>query len=497
MNLYYTVLLSLFTLCLLSGQTTFRTVQDFHPGEPNVAYKVVEHDGEYYLGGNYFDDEIGRWTAFYSIYDNEGNHLKLLTEKMDTVPDNLISKKILKDSIGLYYLGFDSGFTTLYHYNFRADSTWVSHKIDQVPIDFSPHDVTLFKGNFIFCGRDWLSSGNRHVSLISVSSDDSDVLKVFHDEPNFLYSERSLSISSNSKEELVVHAKRSIPQQEPISFIMFFDKELNLLHSTKNTSDELPYNTRSGFCIDSDDNIIIPGVEKVGADFFQLVSKLDPFGKEIWKKQIDFNHNNNFQGRWSKIVEAHEKDGYIIAGSEHYQNDIVGADTSITIAAVAKISLEGDLIWYRTYSHRTGYRVADQFNDIQPTTDGGYILVGESATFVIPEEEELSWLQALIIKTDANGQLGASNVSIMHIDPLAGVTLSPNPVSDRLYITQSTDKKLSIKIYNASSQLVDSFNSIGSEHTTILDVSYYQAGNYTLLVQDEKGGQTAAMFVKI
>ena len=122
MNLYYTVLLSLFAFCLLSGQTTFRAAQDFNPGEPNVAFKVVEHDGQYYLGGNYFDDEIGRWTAFYSIYDNEGHHLKLMTEQFDTVPNNLISKKILKDSIGLYYLGFDGGFTTLYHYNFSADS---------------------------------------------------------------------------------------------------------------------------------------------------------------------------------------------------------------------------------------------------------------------------------------------------------------------------------------------------------------------------------------
>ncbi len=496
-KIYYTITVSLLLSMTLSAQTTFKLSQNFHPGEPNAAYKVVEHEGLYYLGGNYFDDEIGRWTAFYSVYDNEGSHVKLMTEKKDTVPYNDIGLKILKDSLGLYFLGLYKGNTNLYHYNLLADSSWLSHKIDQLPLDFSPHGVTLLNNKFFFCGRNLLPSEGNNVALVSVRDT---VLKVFHDAPNFSYNERSSSIEANSLGELVVVAKRSFPSSSrgTVCFIMFFDEELNLLHTTKNTNDEVAFNPISGFCIDSQDNIILSGTGKSGDTIFQLIAKLDPKGKQVWQKKLDRNINNRYlEGRWHSIVEAHEKDGYIAVGGENYQDNNGGIDTLIVRAAVAKLSLDGELMWYRTYSYRNGPRRSEIFYDIQATSDGGYILVGDSATYDVPEEEELPWLQAIVLKTDAEGRLETSDIAELNVAREGAITLFPNPVEETLHLTQSIDRKLTLLFYDEEGKKVDSCVSYGAEHTIILDVSGYRAGSYSVIAVDNKGERFQSRFVKI
>ena len=138
----YTLLLC---ICLIgpgAAQSTFKANQAFHPGEPNSAYKVVEHEGLFYVGGSYFDDVIGIWTAFYSVYNSEGILIDFRTERKDTMSANSISSKIMKNSSGLYYLGSYLGNSKLNHYNFALDSSWISHEVNARANNFIPHDAT-------------------------------------------------------------------------------------------------------------------------------------------------------------------------------------------------------------------------------------------------------------------------------------------------------------------------------------------------------------------
>jgi len=478
------------------AQSTFKANLAFHPGEPNSAYKVIEHDNLFYVGGDYFDNEIGIWTAFYSVYDKQGNLVRILTEKNDTIPSNGSSRKIMKDSDGLNSLAFYNRNSKLYHYNFESDSAWVKSIVDVQRIHFLPLDAIFNESNnkYYFVGSNIESNNNRHVSVASVSDS---IDSVFHDEPKLNFSDHGIGITLNSRDNVVVLGSRLYPSDRPESFVMIFDEALNLLHTTQDTEDQLDFDANRGFFVDSEDNILIPGAGLIDGEYSQLVVKLDSLGKTIWKEKLDYNHNNfSLAGQWRSVTEAHEKDGYIIAGSESYQDDEGGIDTFIVKAAIAKLSLDGDSVWYRTYSYRSGLRVSDAFYDIEPTSDGGYIAVGRSPILGIPTEEELPWVQSIIMKVDAEGRLDSLSKNHIALDKRESISVYPNPVDELLYLTQSSVDKLHISIYNNEGRLIESCNSENSSHTIIVDVGNYPRGIYNVVSKSDKGKVYTRRFVK-
>jgi len=201
------------------------------------------------------------------------------------------------------------------------------------------------------------------------------------------------------------------------------------------------------------------------------------------------------------MKESHEKDGYILAGSEAYQNDLVASDTLIVKAAIAKVDTAGNELWYRTYTFRTGPKVSDIFDDFELTSDGGYIFAGNSADFTViidgDDYERLPWIKSIILKTDSEGRIDMDGTTNISITSQESITVYPNPVVDRLSITQDIGESLDVLIYDMSGNLMDEFQSSGKDHTIVMDVHDYSSGSYSIISRRKDGRTLTTQFVKL
>ena len=114
-----------------------------------------------------------------------------------------------------------------------------------------------------------------------------------------------------------------------------------------------------------------------------LIIKLDENGSQLWQSIIGtdgFDHVTS-------ICKAVENDGYVICG---YTNN---AQTQLTDYYLAKVNLDGDLQWSRTY----GGVSWDEANSISTHSENGYLICGNSQSFGLGEAD------IYLIKTDAVG----------------------------------------------------------------------------------------------
>ena len=486
-----------------SAQSTFKESLGIANDEPNTAHKVAEYNGDYYINGNYFDQKIGYWTAFYAIYDNEGNKLRHITEKVDTIPDNLFGNDLAVDESGLYHLGHFGPINKIAHYNIASDSMWVVKEIDIIEADFLPLDMIYdeVSEKFILTGRNFNRDEFSQLKLMSFSDDETNM---FCDSPSYNISVNGRSLTLNSKNEIVVLSSKFFNDVSPTkAFITILDTDLNLISSTNGTADEITITPKQELSIDHEDNILITGVDRINDTIYQMALKLDPQGKLIWKSIVDYNHNNYLlRGSWGGgMKESHEKDGYILAGSEAYQNDLVASDTLIVKAAIAKVDTAGNELWYRTYTFRTGPKVSDIFDDFELTSDGGYIFAGNSADFTViidgDDHERLPWIKSIILKTDSEGRIDMDGTTNISITSQESITVYPNPVVDRLSITQDIGESLDVLIYDMSGNLMDEFQSSGKDHTIVMDVHDYSSGSYSIISRRKDGRTLTTQFVKL
>ena len=101
------------------------------------------------------------------------------------------------------------------------------------------------------------------------------------------------------------------------------------------------------------------------------VVKLDPSGNITWENS--FGGTNHEYGLGIDIVG---NNGYIVAGSARSTDGDVWGNLGGADFWVLRLDLNGDTIWTRSYGG-TGYEYAE---DIKTTNDGGFIVVGESAS---------------------------------------------------------------------------------------------------------------------
>lgn len=113
--------------------------------------------------------------------------------------------------------------------------------------------------------------------------------------------------------------------------------------------------------------------------------KTNPSGDTIWSR----TYGGEFEDGGNSIQET-DDGGYIIAG----YTDSFGAGSDDVY--VIRTNSNGDTIWTKTY----GGTSADKGREIQKTSDGGYIITGETQSFGSPLYSDV-----YIIKTDDNGNI--------------------------------------------------------------------------------------------
>lgn len=191
------------------------------------------------------------------------------------------------------------------------------------------------------------------------------------------------------------------------------------------------------------------------------------------------------QSGWWGIIEATDDDGYILAGSARIQNDSL----DFSYATLAKMSIDGDSVWYRRYSSIDSTHAYHQFRDVTTTPEGGYMAVGYDACHAPLVGCDFG-LRILLLKTDKDGLIVPDSMSsIATVDKSAQLSISayPNPTMETLYVQHSAKQKIVYRLLDNQGRLVRSFHAGLSDETFILDVSDYPSGLYHLSYADEHG----------
>ena len=223
------------------------------------------------------------------------------------------------------------------------------------------------------------------------------------------------------------------------------------------------------------------------------VLKVNPALNSVqWTCQFRAYQNSPLT-QFYKIVMATGGDGYLTAG--------VGILDSIHIGALlAKVSLEGDSLWMRQYMYVTTPSCYNVIYDLEPTPDGGYVMVGEARPYnaldtLFPPPVQQGW----ILKVDEWGclvpgcQLGVATKDAPAGEDMA-LKVYPNPAFEVLYIhLPNAGPEGRFRFVDILGRTIREFAASPGDTTYILPLEGIPAGWYVL--QYEEGGRRLAVSV--
>jgi hypothetical protein len=215
----------------------------------------------------------------------------------------------------------------------------------------------------------------------------------------------------------------------------------------------------------------------------------------IWEQTM-FSGNSNDATQFHKVVKALDGSGYIAAGSATYEPGTFGG-------ALAKVSPYGDSLWLRHYKYVTTKPSFHYIYDLEPTPDGGYVMVGEARPYnaydtLYPPPIQQGW----ILKVDEWGclvpgcQLDVATEEVPNENQLK-LKVYPNPASGELYVhLPEAGQGGRFRLYDALGREALSFAATGGEATYIVSLEGVAAGWY-VLVYEEEGGKGRRMMARV
>jgi hypothetical protein len=183
----------------------------------------------------------------------------------------------------------------------------------------------------------------------------------------------------------------------------------------------------------SDGGYIIAGSTRPLGDSGQVyLIKTDASGDTLWSR----TYGGVLQdGGWS--VRQSSDSSYIIAGSTRS----FGNSGQVYLI---KTNITGDTLWTKTY----GGSNIDYGYCVQQTTDGGYIIAGETYSFGMGFDD------VYLIKTDGNGNVGVE-VSPNRESRVASYGIFPNPFSSVAAVPGHSSE--SFALYDISGRKVGTY----------------------------------------
>jgi hypothetical protein len=219
------------------------------------------------------------------------------------------------------------------------------------------------------------------------------------------------------------------------------------------------------------------------------ITKVNPAGQYVWSKTIG---NKMIESLVNQAIIL--PDGNIIACGDFYPGD-----TTLPVDSwswILKTNHNGDSIWLREHYRYNGYLNTNRLQDLKPTPDGGYILVGTTDSFMyIPQS-------AWVLKVDSLGCAvpGCHLVGLKEvIMPPEEILLYPNPATTSITLRLPNNliqEQKEVRVFNHAGQEVLRQPLPTGEPEPTLDIFHLPAGLYYLRVIHRDISTVLGKFVK-
>ena len=198
-----------------------------------------------------------------------------------------------------------------------------------------------------------------------------------------------------------------------------------------------------GACVQptDDDGFIVAGTtDSLGAGEYDVyLIKTDANGDTLWTRIYAAEGEND-----AFSVQQTTAGGYVIAGQTWTP------DSSYVDVLLMKTDANGDTLWTKTF----GGTDWDEGYSVQQTTDGGYVVAGQTRSFGAGGDD------VYLIKTDSLGALAVaeSKASPTRVPGLS-LTCEPNPFRKMTAISLqlTADSPAALAIFDASGRCVRTF----------------------------------------
>ncbi len=477
----------LITACLLmalnaNGQTGFNNY--YQSGWRSMAGKCIEIDTNEFLVVGYFEDSLsGQQGLDLRRIDALGQtlqHKRHLFKDMDFL--TFFNTKFLlnfSNSSMLLTAGSFSGTTsaiiTVSINKTSLDTNWVTYYSD---------GPNYFLNNFMRISNNefWLFGSKADTSINSLT--------------------RPFALKMDSMGN-VVGKKEFIGLLDHSAYTSYYDMASNKLYFTGYSHTNPPFWQSYAACMDTTGNIywFKPiGAQPVYFGFSQIelnnnylvvsgqkwtklqgsynyyklsLSKLDASnGNIIWQK----NYGEDFIEVAFKAFTINNDESITAVGAYQFPSyNPIGLNTN---GVILKANANGDSLWMHTYGNH-GVGKVETFHDIQPTSDGGFIICG-APHYADPCH---SW----VVKTDSIGQ-GAGMYPVGFDEFLLQEDLTlkvyPNPAKNNIRFDKAYEEMYEVLVFNTLGQMIMHLKDY--ENNTSASIENLHSGLYTFIIRKEE-----------
>lgn len=225
-----------------------------------------------------------------------------------------------------------------------------------------------------------------------------------------------------------------------------------------------------GFALTDDGGFIVAGGNGY-PERDMLIVRLDGQGQELWRRIL------GSPGQDDLAMAIHAIPGdYAIAGR---QEDPAAGNIGMYLA---RLDLEGNLLWERRFDRG----VFAEANDMVPTLDGGFALLGSTVEIL---DENTAFAQVYLVKTNDQGLTAVEELSI----PDQPLLLYPNPASSELTILREGRERGTITVHDALGKTVITEPVITTPVT--IRVDQLAPGCYSMVLTTEVGRIGSGRFI--
>lgn len=226
--------------------------------------------------------------------------------------------------------------------------------------------------------------------------------------------------------------------------------------------------------------------------------KLDEQQDIVWELEVFDSITPVPSQGIEKLIKVDSGNAYVAAG--HF-GLIRSTDPPIggTYGWVIKFSDNGDLIWVRKHQIVDILAHKHEINDLKPTPDGGFIVVGKAQS---DNNDPIAASQAWILKLDEDGCLIPGCGDVVNTQNEAAsifeLAIHPNPTTDYLNFQLRTHKAMQtahFRIVDANGQTVKEIESNLPKGTNIVPVYNWASGIYFLQYMEDGQVQHSEKFI--